>query len=288
MTSTPDNLQVKRIELIVQQLDHLPTLPAVAMRVLDATANGESETSEIVSLISSDVSLTTRILQLVHRADLGVRGDVNTVDRAVMLLGFEAVRSAVLAISVFETFSDSAPRGSGFSFEDQITGGVVPRNYIPSVEEGIIDALKHGPLGFPVVDLHVALVDGSYHTVDSSDMAFRTAGRIGIVEGLPQCQPVLLEPIHLVEIVCPTDAAAKINALMSGRRGQILGFDTREGWEGWDVVRAKMPEAEIGDLIVEVRSATAGAGTFTFKFDHMAELTGRTADQIVAARRAAE
>ena len=180
------------------------------------------------------------------------------------------------------------PRGSGFSFEDKITGGVVPRNYIPSVEEGIIDALKHGPLGFPVVDLHVALIDGSYHTVDSSDMAFRTAGRIGIVEGLPQCQPVLLEPIHLVEIVCPTDATAKINALMSGRRGQILGFDTREGWEGWDVVRAKMPEAEIGDLIVEVRSATAGAGTFTFKFDHMAELTGRTADQIVAARRAAE
>ena len=141
---------------------------------------------------------------------------------------------------------------------------------------------------FPVVDLHVALIDGSYHTVDSSDMAFRTAGRIGIAEGLPQCQPVLLEPIHLVEIVCPTEATAKINALLSGRRGQILGFDTREGWEGWDVVRAKMPEAEIGDLIVEVRSATAGAGTFTFKFDHMAELTGRTADQIIAARRAAE
>jgi elongation factor G len=180
------------------------------------------------------------------------------------------------------------PRGAGFSFEDKITGGVVPRNYIPSVEEGVIDALKHGPLGFPVVDLHVALIDGSYHTVDSSDMAFRTAGRIGIVEGLPQCQPVLLEPIHLVEIACPNEATAKINALMSGRRGHILGFDTREGWEGWDVVRAKMPEAEIGDLIVEIRSATAGAGTFTFKFDHMAELTGRTADQIVAARRAAE
>jgi elongation factor G len=180
------------------------------------------------------------------------------------------------------------PRSAGFSFEDKISGGVVPRNYIPSVEEGIVDALKHGPLGFPVVDLQVALVDGSYHTVDSSDMAFRHAGRIGIVEALPQCQPVLLEPIHLVEIICPSDATAKINALMSGRRGQILGFDTREGWEGWDVVRAKMPEAEIGDLIVEVRSATAGAGTFTFKFDHMAELTGRTADQIVAARRAAE
>jgi elongation factor G len=180
------------------------------------------------------------------------------------------------------------PRGSGFTFDEQITGGVVPRNYIPSVEEGVTDALKHGPLGFPVVDLSVSLVDGSYHTVDSSDMAFRIAGRIAIVEGLPQCQPVLLEPIHQVEIVCPTDATAKMNAILSGRRGQILGFDTREGWTGWDMVRAQMAEAEIGDLIIEVRSATAGVGSFTFHFDHMQELTGRTADQIVAARRAAE
>jgi elongation factor G len=180
------------------------------------------------------------------------------------------------------------PRGSGFSFDEEITGGVVPRNYIPSVEEGVIDALKHGPLGFPVVDLAVTLIDGSYHSVDSSDMAFRTAGRIGIVEALPQCNPVLLEPIHSVEIVCPSEATAKINAILSGRRGQILGFDTREGWAGWDVVKALMPESEIGDLIIEVRSATAGVGTFTFKFDHMQELTGKPADQIVAARRAAE
>jgi len=180
------------------------------------------------------------------------------------------------------------PRGAGFKFEDRITGGVVPRNYIPAVEEGVLDALKHGPLGFPVVDLSVALIDGSYHTVDSSDQAFRTAGRIGIVEGLPQSQPVLLEPIHEVEIVCPSEATAKMNAILSGRRGQILGFDTREGWDGWDTVRAQMPESEIGDLIIEVRSATAGVGSFIFKFDHMAELIGRTADQIIAARRAAE
>src|SRR5690348_5802817 len=180
------------------------------------------------------------------------------------------------------------PRGSGFDFAETITGGVVPRQYISSVEEGVIDGLKHGPLGFPVVDVSVTLTDGSYHTVDSSDMAFRTAGRIGVVEALPQCQPVLLEPIHTVEIVCPSDATAKINAILSGRRGQILGFDTRAGWTGWDTVRAMMPETEIGDLIVEIRSATAGVGTFTFKFDHMAELTGKQADQIVAARRAAE
>jgi elongation factor G len=180
------------------------------------------------------------------------------------------------------------PRGSGFKFEEKITGGAVPRGYIPAVEEGVIDGLKSGPLGFPVVDIAVTLVDGSYHTVDSSDMAFRTAGRIGVVEALPQCQPVLLEPIYGVEIVCPSEATAKMNAILSGRRGQILGFDTREGWAGWDVVKALMPETEIGDLIVEVRSGTAGVGSFTFKFDHMAELTGKQADQIVAARRAAE
>jgi elongation factor G len=179
------------------------------------------------------------------------------------------------------------PRGSGFTFTEEIKGGVVPRNYIPSVEEGVVDALKHGPLGFPVVDITAKLIDGSYHTVDSSDMAFQLAGRLAIHDGLPQCQPVLLEPIYQVEIVCPSDATAKMNALMSGRRGQILGFDTREGWDGWDVVRVQMPESEIGDLIVEVRSATAGVGSFTFKFDHMAELAGRTADQIVAARKAA-
>jgi elongation factor G len=179
------------------------------------------------------------------------------------------------------------PRGEGFMFEEKVVGGAVPRNYIGAVEEGVVDALTRGPLGFPVIDLQVTLTDGSYHSVDSSDLAFRTAARVGVSEGLPHCQPVLLEPIHTVEIVCPTDATAKINAILSARRGQILGFDTREGWPGWDCVRAMMPEAEIGELIVELRSATAGAGSFTRQFDHMAEVTGRAADQIIAAHRAA-
>jgi len=178
-------------------------------------------------------------------------------------------------------------RGGGFEFHEKVVGGAVPRNYIPAVEEGVVDGLSRGPLGFPVIDLQVTLTDGSYHSVDSSDLAFRTAARIGISEALPQCQPVLLEPIHLVEIVCPTDATAKINAILAGRRGQILGFDTREGWPGWDRVRAMMPEAEIGELIVELRSATAGAGSFTRQFDRMAEVTGRAADQIIAAHRVA-
>ena len=124
------------------------------------------------------------------------------------------------------------PRGSGFEFHEKVVGGAVPRNYIGAVEEGVVDGLLRGPLGFPVIDVHVTLIDGSYHSVDSSDLAFRTAARVGVSEALPQCQPVLLEPIHLVEIVCPTDATARINAILSGRRGQILGFDTREGWSG--------------------------------------------------------
>jgi elongation factor G len=177
------------------------------------------------------------------------------------------------------------PRGAGFSFSDKIVGGAVPRNYIPAVEEGVRDALLRGPLGFPVVDLAVTLVDGAFHSVDSSDLAFRTAARGAVAEALPQCQPVLLEPICAVEIVCPQEATAKVNALLSGRRGQILSFDTRDDWTGWDTVRAMLPEAEIGDLIVELRSATAGAGGFTRRFDHMAEVTGRAAEQIVAAHR---
>ncbi|WP_028349383.1 elongation factor G [Bradyrhizobium murdochi] len=179
------------------------------------------------------------------------------------------------------------PRGSGFEFHEKVVGGAVPKNYIGAVEEGVVDGLAKGPLGFPVIDVEVTLIDGSYHSVDSSDLAFRTAARIGMTEALPQCQPVLLEPIHMVEIVCPTEATAKINAILSARRGQILGFDTREGWPGWDCVRATMPEAEIGDLIVELRSATAGAGGFTRQFDRMAEVTGRAADQIIAAHRVA-
>lgn len=179
------------------------------------------------------------------------------------------------------------PRGSGFQFSETITGGVVPRQFIPSVEIGVQDFMKQGPLGFPVVDVAVTLKDGSYHTVDSSDMAFRQAGRIAMTEGMPQCSPVLLEPIMSVEIAIPSDATAKINGLISQRRGQILGFDHREGWPGWDVVQAQIPAAEMDDLIVELRSATAGVGSFTAQFDHLAELTGRLADQVLATQKAA-
>ena len=175
------------------------------------------------------------------------------------------------------------PRGSGFRFTDTITGGVVPKQYIQSVEAGVRDYMKNGPLGFPVVDIAVNLSDGSYHSVDSSDMDFQMAARLAMKEGMAQCSPVLLEPVMKVEIVTPSDATARIIALIPQRRGQILGYDARPGWTGWDVVEATMPQAEIGDLIIELRSATAGAASYTAAFDHMAELSGRLADDAMNA-----
>ncbi|KUM26395.1 elongation factor G [Mesorhizobium loti] len=175
------------------------------------------------------------------------------------------------------------PRGLGFQFTDTITGGVVPKTYIQSVETGIRDYLKSGPLGFPVVDVAVNLSDGSYHAVDSSDMAFQMAAKLAMKEGMAACSPVLLEPIMKVEIVTPSDATSRIIALIPQRRGQILGYDARPDWPGWDVVEATMPQAEIGDLIIELRSATAGVASYKAGFDHMAELTGRLADEAMNA-----
>ncbi|MDE3177721.1 MAG: elongation factor G, partial [Pseudomonadota bacterium] len=175
-------------------------------------------------------------------------------------------------------------RGEGFAFAEKIHGGTVPRQYFPSVEIGSKEALQRGPLGFPVVDVAVTLLDGSYHTVDSSDMAFRAAARIALGEALPKARPVLLEPVLAVDIHVPADAIARASALVSSRRGQILGFEPRPGWDGWETAKSLIPEAEIGDLIVELRSATAGVGAFESRFDHLAELSGKPAEVVIAAR----
>jgi elongation factor G len=174
-------------------------------------------------------------------------------------------------------------RGEGFLFESKITGGVVPRQYIPAVEAGVRDACEKGPLGFPVVDVAVKLTDGSYHTVDSSELAFRTAGRIGMNLALPECAPVLLEPIWKVEIFTPADTVSRVTQIITARRGQILGFDARQGWAGWDRIEAFLPKADLADLILELRSATSGVGTYLAHFDHYAELTGRLADKVTGA-----
>ncbi|MDH5747754.1 MAG: elongation factor G [Rhodospirillales bacterium] len=176
------------------------------------------------------------------------------------------------------------PRGSGFEFNDTITGGVVPKQYIPAVEHGVRDYMSRGPFGFPVVDFAVTLTDGQFHAVDSSDMAFRAAAQLAMREAMPKCGPVLLEPIFKVDISLPSEFTSKVQRLVSGRRGQILGFDAKPGWNGWDEVSVQLPQSEIFDLINELRSLTLGVGTFKWKFDHLQELTGKIADKIIADR----
>jgi elongation factor G len=174
------------------------------------------------------------------------------------------------------------PRGQGFVFEDAVVGGAVPRKFIPSVEAGARAYLLRGPLGFPVEDLAVSLTDGAAHAVDSSDAAFQGATRLALDEALPAAEPVLLEPVLMVNILTPSTATAKVTGLVTGRRGQILGYEARLDWPGWDRVDALVPEAETSDMIVELRSLTAGVGSFSARFDHMAELTGVPAEAALA------
>lgn len=178
-------------------------------------------------------------------------------------------------------------RGSGFTFENKIHGGSVPRNYIPAVEAGVKEYMTEGPLGFPVVDVSVTLFDGQHHAVDSSDMAFRRAGILAMKDGLPQCAPVLLEPVCKVGISVPNDFTARAQSTVTKRRGQILGYNAKEGWDSWDVVEAYMPQSELHDLIIDLRSLTQGIGTFDWAFDHLHELSGREADQVVQQRKEA-
>ncbi|MDA1090034.1 MAG: elongation factor G [Proteobacteria bacterium] len=176
------------------------------------------------------------------------------------------------------------PRGSGFIFDQTITGGVVPKQYIPAVELGVKDFMSRGPLGFSVVDISVTLTDGQFHAVDSSEMAFKKAAGQAMREGMPNCSPVLLEPVFKVVLILPNEFTSKIQRLISGRRGHIQGFDAKQGWEGWDEVSVQLPQSEMYDLIIELRSMTQGVGTFQYEFDHLQEFSGKAADTVVSQR----
>jgi elongation factor G len=173
------------------------------------------------------------------------------------------------------------PRGEGFNFKETIVGGVVPRQYIPGVEMGVREFLAHGPLGFPVVDVAVTLTNGSYHNVDSSEQAFKQAARLAMQTGIPQAQPTLLEPILKVEVTTPNEFTSKVLQLVSGKRGQILGYEGKNDWSGWDKVSAYLPQAEMHDFIVELRSLTLGVGSFHWEYDHLQEVPEKLAERVI-------
>lgn len=179
-----------------------------------------------------------------------------------------------------------APRGSGIQFDEEVHGGAVPKQFIPAVEAGVKEGLEQGPLGFPVVDLAVTLYDGLHHPVDSNEMSFKLAGKQAVRDALPDCDPVLLEPIYLTIVHTPQEHTSKAHGVISSRRGQILGFDAREGWPGWDSVSAMMPQSGLHDLIIDLRSLSQGAAAYEARFDHYQEFFGKDADKVVQERKA--
>lgn len=179
------------------------------------------------------------------------------------------------------------PRGAGFTFDETVKGGAVPRNFIPAVEAGARDAMDEGPLGFPVVDVAVTLTDGQHHSVDSSDFAFRAAARAAVREALAEAAPVLLQPIHRVALHVPSIHSGALSSIVPSLRGQVLGFDRDPEAKGWDVFRALMPGGALDELERSLRSATQGVGRFEAEFDHFEELYGKEADRVVQSRGAA-
>jgi elongation factor G len=163
------------------------------------------------------------------------------------------------------------PRGAGFAFIDGIVGGAIPRKFIPACGEAAEEAARKGPLGNPVVDIEVKLLDGGFHSVDSSDMAFATATRMALQEALAKADPVLLEPVEHVSVIVPASFTPAAQRLLSNRRGQILGYSEQPDRPGWDQVEAMVPASELHDLILELRGQTQGLGTYRHRFDHLAE-----------------
>ena len=158
-------------------------------------------------------------------------------------------------------------RGSGVLFENKIIGGAIPKEYIPAVEKGIKEAAESGVLaGYPVVDIRVTLTDGSFHEVDSSEMAFKLAGSMAFKEGVQKGGPVLLEPMMKVEVVVPEEYLGEIIGQVNSRRGNVLGMDMRPG--NAQSVRGMIPLGEMFGYATELRSATQGRGVFSMEFDH--------------------
>ncbi|HEY7727207.1 MAG TPA: elongation factor G [Candidatus Eisenbacteria bacterium] len=174
--------------------------------------------------------------------------------------------------------------GSGFEFVDEIVGGAVPRNYIPAVEKGIVEAMQEGVLaGYPVVDMRAALYDGSYHTVDSSEMAFKIAGSLAFREGTREAGPVLLEPIVEIEVRSPKEFVGPVTGDLSSKRGKILGM----GSQGrYDVIRAHVPQAELYKYATHLRSLTQGRASHRTKFSHYEEVPREIAERVIAQARA--
>ncbi len=171
-------------------------------------------------------------------------------------------------------------RGKGFEFVDKIVGGVIPKQYRPAVEKGIVESMKNGVLaGYPTIDIRATLYDGTYHTVDSSEMAFKVAGSLAFKKGAAMADPILLEPIYDLEVIVPKEYMGDIIGDLNSKRGKIMGMD--EAGKGKQIIKAQVPQAEMFRYSIDLRSITQGRGTFTMKFSHYEEVPPQIAQEII-------
>ena len=305
-TGTGDTLTQEKLDVILESMD-FPE-PVIHLSVEPKSkADQDKMTTALVKLQEEDPTFTARTDNETGQVIIGGMGELHLdvlVDRMKREFKVECNVGAPM-VSYRETFKTAAKvqgkfarqsggrgqfgdvhieftpneQGAGFEFEDNIVGGAVPREFIPSVEAGLRDSLENGVLaGYPMVDVKARLYDGSYHDVDSSEMAFKVAASLALKEAAKVCDPVILEPMMKVEIVMPEEYMGDIMGDVTSRRGRVEGMDARGNAQ---VVNAFVPLSEMFGYATALRSNTQGRGTYTMSFDHYEEVPKSVAEEII-------
>jgi len=275
--------EVKLTEAVAKLLEEDPAL----------TWEQAEDTQEIILWGQGEIHLKVALDRLQRKYNLSMRTDLPQVPYQ------ETIRKGSQAHGRYkhqtgghgafgDVYLDIQPlgRGEGFQFEETIVGGAIPKQYIPGVAAGVEEYLTQGPLGFPVVDIAVTLTNGSYHSVDSSEQAFKQAARLAMSEGMLNCDPILLEPILEIQVYAPSEFTSNVLQLVSGHRGQIMGYQSCTDWLNWDQVTAYLPQAEMQNFIIELRSLTLGVGFFDWQPHHFQEVPEKITQEILANRQA--
>ena len=311
-TATGDTLCDEASPIVYPALEPLPAVIAYAV----STKKGDEEKlfSSITRLLDEDLTLKLHREQQTHQTLLSGVGQVHlevTGEKIKRKFGIElelqppkvAYRETLKGRVTVQgkhkkqsggrgQFGDCTiemeplARGDHFEFVDKIVGGVIPQQYRPAVEKGILEAMEKGVIaGYPFVDLKVSLIDGSYHNVDSSEMAFKIAGSLAFKKGVMEAQPVLLEPIVNMEVRVPKDFVGDVMGDLNSRRGRVLGMDSAAKYE---IINAQVPQAEILLYALDLTSMTGGRGSFIVEFSHYEEVPAHIADKIIAEYKAEE
>jgi len=275
--------EVKLTEAVAKLLEEDPAL----------TWEQAEDTQEIILWGQGEIHLKVALDRLQRKYNLSMRTDLPQVPYQ------ETIRKASQAHGRYkhqtgghgafgDVYLDIQPlgRGEGFQFEETIVGGAIPKQYIPGVAVGVEEYLTQGPLGFPVVDIAVTLTNGSFHSVDSSEQAFKQAARLAMSEGMLNCEPILLEPILEIQVYAPSEFTSNVLQLVSGHRGQIMGYQSCTDWLSWDQVTAYLPQAQMQNFIIELRSLTLGVGFFDWQPHHFQEVPEKITQEVLASRQA--